>query len=171
MTDPTPRPEMRPETRSAPRIRQSQSLEWRPQGSSVPRSGWLLESSRSGLAFAWRGGETPQVDTLIEINCDPTDQRRTTYHGRIRRATKVHSDLTIVAVEIWTPHSFPPVAQSLAINLEMVEPRLTLRTPPWCTELPDTPIPFAEPLHTEIQEGRPLEAGQLRDSPPRTRAA
>lgn len=166
MTDPQPRPE----SRSAPRIRQSQSLEWRPQGTSVQRSGWLLESSRSGLAFAWRGGETPQIDTLIEINCNPNDHRQTTYHGRIRRATKVHSDLTIVAVEIWTPHSFPPEAHSIAIDLGMVEPRLTLRVPSWHTDLPNpAPLP-AEPLHTENQEDLPLEAGQLQKETPRSRA-
>ena len=60
------------ENRRSPRIRRSEAMLWRLSWFEDFEMGWLLESSDTGCAFAWRGVLLPSVGSRIDINTDAT---------------------------------------------------------------------------------------------------
>ena len=58
------------EKRRSTRQRKSEPIFWRLLGRTRYVSAWLLESSDSGLAFAWRGALIPSPGALIQVRRD-----------------------------------------------------------------------------------------------------
>ncbi|MEM7629089.1 MAG: hypothetical protein AAF356_06665 [Planctomycetota bacterium] len=61
--------------------------------------GWLLESSDTGCAFAWRGVLLPSVGSRIDINTDARARVDEARSARIQRVAVVHDDLMVVACD------------------------------------------------------------------------
>lgn len=114
------------EQRSQERVHRSKPIAWRYRQQDEPRSAVLLESSELGFAFAWRGNDAPNVDNLIEVFMNPDRTNATPIDVRVKRVTKVHDDLVVIAAELWFATPFPPAVESAAIATSLVEPRVTL---------------------------------------------
>lgn len=118
------------EHRRAPRRRTSNVVECSWNGGDAFHAGWVLETSESGLAFAWRGANPPPPDTLIQMRMDEVEANLGPRDAVVRRMSVVHSDLTIIAVEFLCFKPFPPQPSVLRNCLiepsyvaEPVEPR------------------------------------------------
>lgn len=101
---------LRLEKRSQTRAHRSDPITWRFLPSDPPRRALLLESSGTGLAFAWRGSDCPAIDTLVHLDISPDAGSPCSTEVRVRRVTKVHDDLVVVAAEVWNAQPFPPAA-------------------------------------------------------------
>lgn len=119
----------RNEQRTQPRQRRSDAIAWRLNRADRPRSAWLLDSSVDGVAFAWRGASPPSVDTLIELCTNPERQSEVYQTARVRRVTKVHGDLMVLAAEVWRTSAFPPAAsETVEAKAKLdIKPSLDLR--------------------------------------------
>lgn len=96
------------EKRSCERRRESRSIEWRRNGNDFPRRGWLLESSTTGLAFAWRGSDIPKLNAVLDVCLFPDDRSDRSIPARVVRIKRAHEDLMVIGVERMRP--FPPAA-------------------------------------------------------------
>ncbi|USN98409.1 MAG: hypothetical protein H6810_09540 [Phycisphaeraceae bacterium] len=123
-------PQRMMEKRIDPRRRRSDALFWRFGPQDTLKMGWLLERSRSGLAFAWRGENAPTQGTLIEVHTDAGKLHETPETWRVKRITSAHDDLVVIAAELRRTRSFPPLVARASADV-MVEVT-SLRT---CAEL------------------------------------
>lgn len=103
----------RNEQRTQPRKRRSDAIAWRLNRADSPRGAWLLDSSEDGMAFAWRGGPVPAVDSLIEVIADPDGRPQDIRIARVRRVSVVHDDLMVLGAEVWRTNPFPPAAEGV----------------------------------------------------------
>lgn len=120
--DDTPPPAHR---RREQRIRRSTAIFWRSGEGQTIHMGWLLESSRSGLAFANRGDPPPTPDTRIQILRNPSANPPTWEHAVIRHSHTAHADLSVIAVQFLAPE--PPRDVSLTeLKVWNAQPTRTL---------------------------------------------
>lgn len=88
------------ESRASERRTTARPAIWAFAGSSETRIGWMLESSETGCAFAWRGAGTPVEGEVISVcvgaSCDPSEMTR----ALVKRVKTVHDDLSIIAVRL-----------------------------------------------------------------------
>lgn len=110
---------LRLEKRGERRRHRSDAISWRLRASDRTHLALLLESSDTGYAFAWRGAEAPIVDALIQLDLKPNGNAPTSVLTRVRRVTRVHDDLVVIAAEIWDPQN----TQSAAATRSLPEPR------------------------------------------------
>lgn len=82
-----------------PRTRRIGYLMWRFPGTDAQQTGWLLDSSRGGTAFAWRGETAPPRDAVIETREEGDLARKPWRPSIVRHSRNVHDDLCIVGVE------------------------------------------------------------------------
>lgn len=71
---------------------------------------WLLESSKEGLAYAWRGAVRPDPGTTIYLHFEPSKRGAEPAPARVRRVTGVHDDLVVIACEFIGPMRPPTMA-------------------------------------------------------------
>jgi hypothetical protein len=121
----------RGELRRSRRTRRAGSIRWHMLGEGGElRSGWLLETSDLGLAFVWRGVEPPRLSTLIEFRRGDDERGAERELAVVRRACRVHDDLSLIGAELVRLRGFPPEA-SAAVQ----EPKLAVG--------PVVPVPIA----------------------------
>ncbi|MEM1423569.1 MAG: hypothetical protein AAGH64_06150 [Planctomycetota bacterium] len=101
----------------------SSALLWSRHPAAVTRVGWLLESSHSGLAFAWRGDDAPNAGDRIWIRAPNADAGAEPTPATVRRATHAHADLVVVAAE-----RLDDASQRTAINVLPARPARAGRT-------------------------------------------
>lgn len=95
------------------RTRISEFIECRWDPADIFHLGWVLESSQSGLAFAWRGDNAPPVDAIIDVRDDALPVGAACCQAVVRRSSVVHDDLNVVALEFLSFSPFPPQPQAL----------------------------------------------------------
>lgn len=120
MDDATPPTHRRKEQR----IRRSTAVFWRCGEDPTIHMGWLLESSRSGLAFANRGDPPPAPDTRIHILRDPSATPATWEHAVIRHSHTAHADLSVIAVQFLSPE-LPPNISLAELKIWNAQPTRT----------------------------------------------
>ncbi|MBK7404134.1 MAG: hypothetical protein IPJ41_05755 [Phycisphaerales bacterium] len=98
------------EQRRTQRSRRSEAVLWRCLGRSTFDMGWLLESSRDGLAFAWRGTSAPLPGSLLEICREGPEANTKPDRVLVRRVVAAHDDLVVIGGERLTVRPFPPAA-------------------------------------------------------------
>jgi len=111
------------EKRKSPRIRQAGPVLWRCLGLHAPQTGWLLEASRDGLAFAWRGGTAPKAGTILELLDEAAVQPGPPDRAIVRRTIACHDNLSVLAVEILQTRSFPPTLAMAKAAVSISEPK------------------------------------------------
>jgi len=93
---------LRIEHRTSPRERQSDAVLWRCEGSKEYNTGWLLETSEEGFAFAWRSDFAPPVGTVIDTVFSGTEGKPedSVQHAVIRRVQRCHEDLCVFGAQM-----------------------------------------------------------------------
>ncbi|MEK6644718.1 MAG: hypothetical protein AABZ08_12510 [Planctomycetota bacterium] len=81
------------------RTRRAGYLVWRIPGNDRQQTGWLLETSQKGAAFAWRGETLPPRNTLIETREDGDLKMKTWRNAIVRHSRVVHDNLCVIGVE------------------------------------------------------------------------
>jgi hypothetical protein len=119
------------ELRRSPRRRRSDALFWRLGARHAPGMGWLLESSETGLAFAYRGPGVPGLDSIIEVRVGATAEEAWSEQAVVRRVSRVHGDLTVVAAQYLRTRPFPPVAERAVATQEVEGRTPSRRVPVW----------------------------------------
>jgi hypothetical protein len=87
------------ELRKATRWPRHEAISWRPSGATERQVGMLLESSRTGLAFAWRGHALPAEGHALDMQLNTRRGPLRAQKAIVRRVTVVHQDLAIIAAE------------------------------------------------------------------------
>lgn len=87
------------EHRDRRRTRRAGFLAWRVPGSNLEQTGWLLESSQHGAAFAWRGERAPAPETIIETREDGCLRQNPWRPAAVRHARVLHDNLCVIGVE------------------------------------------------------------------------
>jgi len=81
------------------RTRSNDTMFWkRPEDESYQLA-LTLETSKDGMAFAWRGDDAPKTGTVIHIQLSPSKLNDKPKHAVVRRVNHAHEDLVIIAVE------------------------------------------------------------------------
>ena len=89
-----------PENRTSERSSTARPAIWAMEGNPETRIGWMLESSDTGCAFAWRGKHTPVPGEVILLSADETEEPLRMSRALVKRVNAVHDDLSIIAVRI-----------------------------------------------------------------------
>ncbi|MDX9912745.1 MAG: hypothetical protein RBS39_13030 [Phycisphaerales bacterium] len=108
------------ERRTRPRIRRSDVVLWRPGRFDPFASAWLLETSRDGFAFAWRGVRLPKVGAIIDAIFDPSEAGGRPRLARVCRVQHVHEDLVVIAGELLG--EFPQARSEAAAATREIKP-------------------------------------------------
>lgn len=101
------------EERRQNRVRRSDSVAWRQSNDTEPRTGWLLESSEDGFAFAWRGDGPPRANELIEVDLGSDHGEKPWVRAVVRHAEAVHDNLRVIGAQIVQFRPFPPAGAKL----------------------------------------------------------
>ena len=101
------------EQRLSPRRRRFEFVECLWRAGDIFHTVWVLESSESGMAFAWRGSDPPRPDTILELRRSGAPVGAGTIDAVVRRTSIAHDDLTVIAVEFlgFRPFQGEPHAQ------------------------------------------------------------
>lgn len=114
------------EHRRAPRHRKSGAILFRTRAADEFQSGWLLEASETGMAFAWRGRSAPPVNAIIEVGDAHPSAEKTASRAVVRRVNVAHNDLCVIAVELINLRPFPLAAKATVDRaLELKPPVIT----------------------------------------------
>lgn len=89
-----------PENRTSERSSTARPAIWAMEGNPETRIGWMLESSDTGCAFAWRGRHTPVPGEIILLSADETEEPLRMSRALVKRVNAVHDDLSVIAVRI-----------------------------------------------------------------------
>lgn len=100
--------------RSSTRTKRSDAMFWLGPDDDTPQMGWLLESSETGFAFAWRGDTPPAIDETIRVHANPAALRDAPREAIVKRAHTAHEDLVIVA-GAWAEHADAPTETSVPV--------------------------------------------------------
>lgn len=77
--------------------------------------GWLLERSDDGAAFAWRGGEPPCAGAILYVQLDAASRGDAKRAAVVRRVSRAHDDLFVIAAELVELHGVPPMGAARSI--------------------------------------------------------
>ncbi len=103
------------EHRESTRTSTARPAIWSSDGCPEARIGWMLETSETGCAFAWRGEGVPVKGEVISVSVGESADPLMMSRGLVKRVEVVHDDLAIIAVRLlpaWV--SLPPIGRAEA---------------------------------------------------------
>lgn len=105
--------------RSEDRTKAAGMVLWKPLGKTkATQTGWALDASKCGVAFAWRGDSIPLPGSLIELSHGEIDASgHPSRRAIVRRTSIAHGDLVIIAAEYLRMRSFPPAKAEAEIEV------------------------------------------------------
>lgn len=95
------------EKRHSARERNSDPLLWQRFGKDKVETGWLLERSEKGFAFAWRGTRRPKINTIFEYQIDLGNTNSPKRKAIVRRVARCHHDMCVIGAEVVTSRPYP----------------------------------------------------------------
>jgi len=81
------------------RTRSNDTMFWKRPADESYQLALTLETSKDGMAFAWRGDDAPEPGSLIHIQLSPSKLNDKPKTAIVRRVNHAHEDLVIIAVE------------------------------------------------------------------------
>jgi hypothetical protein len=123
--------------RKETRERSNKTILWRRPGEQSWRTALTLETSKNGLAFAWRGSDLPAPGAVLSIRDDINARRGKDSAVIVKRVDHAHEDLVVIAAKrvltrvgpltLTTAKPSELSVRRTRINTAPVEDRLPLR--------------------------------------------
>jgi len=123
--------------RMSERSRMCSALTWTLASDDLPRIGWLLDQSKTGCAFAWRGDDLPIIGDVIHINRGEADSAGNPERALVMRVTVAHGDLVIIAVRVIEQFPILSARRARRVHAER-------HTMPEAGEVKPLPVPITE---------------------------